>query len=359
MQQLESSLKLGVLCPVYLFWGPETLLLEQAVSRICDLALGDDDQWGREELDGEECDPATVAELANSPSFFGSRRLILVRNVDWFRPKKKKKAASSPAQGEAEAETETEAEAEAEATAVDMGPLLDYFHDPNPDTVLVLIARGEAPRNSRAVKAAQEAGRAVEFVSPKGGAREQWLRGYLHAAGKSPEPEVISYLCLMCGESLAQLKSETDKLILYCQGRSRVTQADAAAIVSSGAQAGVFQLTDQAVARDAAAAVSTLGRLLLQGESAQMLLPLLFAQYRNILLVKDMTGHGFSQTQIAAQAGINPYVVKKSLAAARAYDYKQLLRALDILLAVDIDSKSGKTELTDGLELAIMRICAL
>ena len=344
MQQLESSLKLGMTCPVYLFWGEETLLLEQAVSRIAQLTLAEGDEWNRDILSADDTDPASVAELANSASFFGNKRLVVVRGVDWFKPKKRKAAAAE----EAEAET-----------SADIEPLLDYMKDPNPDTVLILIARGDVSRGSRIYKAAQNAGRAVEFTSPKGGAKEQWLRNYLHAAGKTPEPGVISYMCLMCAEGLSALKSEADKLILYCAGRTRVTQADAEAIVSTGAAAGVFELTDQAVARDPAAAVDTLRRLLRQGEAAQMLLALLAAQYRNILLVKDMAARGFSQPQIASTAGVNPYVVKKCLAAARTYDYRQLIRALDILLAVDIDAKSGKVDMSDGMELASMRICAL
>ncbi|MBR5429354.1 MAG: DNA polymerase III subunit delta [Firmicutes bacterium] len=341
MQQLESSLKLGVTCPVYLFWGEETLLLEQAVNRIAGLTLAEGEDWNRELLNGEDADPAAVADLANAASFFGRKRLVVVRGVNWFRPKKRKNAP------------------EPEEAAVDIEPLLAYLKDPNPDTVLILIAQGDVPRGSRLARAVQAVGRAVEFTSPKGGAREQWLKNYLHAAGKIPEAGVVSYMCLMCAEGLASLKSEADKLILYCDGRSRVTQDDAEAIVSAGAAAGVFQLTDQAVARDPAAAVATLRRLLLQGEAEQMLLSLLYAQYRNILLVKDMTARGFSQPQIASTAGINPFVVKKCQAAARAYDYRRLIRALDILLAVDIDVKSGKVEMKDGLELAIMRICAL
>ena len=348
MQQLESSLKLGMTCPVYLFWGEETLLLEQAVSRIAQLTLPDGDEWNRDLLNGDETDPAAVAQLANSASFFGQKRLVIVRGADWFRAKRKKKAKDEP-----------EPESEEAAEPVDIQPLLDYMQDPNPDTVLILIARGEVARNSRIYKAAQKAGRAVEFVSPKGGARELWLRNYLHAAAKTPEPGVIPYMCLMCAEGLAALKSEADKLILYCDGRSRVTQADAEAIVAATAAAGVFELTDQTVARDPAAAVDTLRRLLRQGESPQKLLGMLAGQYRNILLVKDMAARGFSQPDIASAAALNPFVVKKCLASARAYDYRQLIRALDILLAVDIDVKSGKVEMNDGLELAIMRICAL
>ena len=277
MQQLESSLKLGMTCPVYLFWGEETLLLEQAVNRISQLTLPEDDEWNRDVLNGDETDPASVAQLANSASFFGKRRLVIVRGVDWFRAKRKKKAKDEP-----------EPESEEAAEPVDIQPLLDYMQDPNPDTVLILIAQGEVARNSRICKAAQKAGRAVEFVSPKGGARELWLRNYLHAAAKTPEPGVIPYMCLMCAEGLAALKSEADKLILYCAGRSRVTQADAEAIVAATAAAGVFELTDPTVARDPAAAVDTLRRLLRQGESPQKLLGMLAGQYRNILLVKDM-----------------------------------------------------------------------
>lgn len=340
MQQLESSLKLGITCPVYLFWGEETLLLEQAVSRIAQLTLGEGDQWNRDLLDADEADPAAVAELANSASFFGQKRLVIVRGADWFKPKKRKDAAESE-------------------EAEDIEPLLAYMRDPNPATTLILIARGGVSRNSRIYKAAQTAGRAVEFLSPKGGAREQWLRNYLHAAGFTSEPGVASYMCLMCAGGLASLKSEADKLMLYCDGKSRISQADAETIVADSAAAGVFQLTDQAVARDPAGAVDTLRRLLRQGEAPQLLLSLLAAQYRNILLVKDMSARGFSQPQIASTAGVNPYVVKKCLAAARGYEYRQLIRALDILLAVDIDVKSGKAELSDGMELAILRICAL
>lgn len=351
MQQLESSLKQGLLCPVYLFWGSETMLLEQAVARITELVLPEGaagSDWGRELFRGDGDNVKEVVQAANSPSFFCPRKLILVRGVTWFKPKKRKSGAEPLSGAEEE-----------EAPGVELGPLLDYLRDPNPATVLIMLSEGSVPKNSRVYKAVRDKGRAVEFAPLKGGAREQWLRNYCQAAGKKADPAALSYLCLMSGDSLAALKTEADKLLLYCADRARITLAEAEAIASRGAAAGVFELTDAAATRDAARAVDLLRRLLVQGESPYNLLARLAGQFRNLLLVGDMLSRGFSQGEIASQAGLAPYVVQKSAAQARFYDMPRLSRALNILLSVEMEGKSGRVEVADGLELALMRICTL
>ena len=72
-----------------------------------------------------------------------------------------------------------------------------------------------------------------------------------------------------------------------------------------------------------------------------------------------MRRRGFSQTEIPNQLGLHPYVVKKSLPVARKYDYPSLVKALEMLLAADYDSKSGKRDIEYMLELAVLRICTL
>lgn len=345
MQSLAHSLELGLTCPVYLFYGEETLLLEQALEKLTVLVAPGENAWNKELFRGDETSLQQVLESAESSAFFAEKKLIIVRNVSWFKAKRKKGAGAD------------------ENNADDDKPLQEalfqYLADPNPDTVLVLVAEGSVSASSRIAKAVNKCGRVVEFVSPKGSARDLWLKQYLQAAGKTPEQGVVAYLNLMCGEGLQALKAELDKLILYTTGKTAVTLADAQAITSQSALAGVFELTDFVTAGRAGDAVSCYRRLLRQNEAPQMLLGMLANQYRNMLACKDMAQHGFNAPQIASTLQINPYFAKKCLAQGQRYSMAQLVKVLDIMLSVDIASKTGEGDIKDLLELAILRICML
>jgi len=343
MENLRHSLDLGITCPVYLFYGEETLLLEEAVRRIAGLVLPPEDQWGRESYYGDDVDIKALVLSAQSAGMFAPKKLILVRNVPWFKRKGK-----SPTPAETEDGDNKEL----------LEPLLTYLADPNPDTVLILTA-DKSDKGSRLHKAVVKSGRAVEFTTPQARDKEAWLNAYLNKAGKKAEPGAASYICLMSGEGLSALKTEADKLLLYCGDRDTVALADAEDVVSQGAVAGIFQLTDTAAAQKGGEAVEIYRRLLRQGEAAQFILAMLAAQYRNILGVKDLLERGFTVMEAAGKLGIAPYAARKCSGLCRSYSYRQLMKALEILLNTDIAGKSGGGAVEQLLEVAILRLCAL
>lgn len=341
MKNLRHSLELGITNPVYLFYGEEVLLLEEAVQRIAQITLPRDDQWGRETYYGDEGDLDKLLLSAQSSGMFAPKKLILLRNAPWF--KRKAKAA---------------AEEEKKESPADLEQLLAYVADPNPDTVLIIIAE-KADKGSRLYKAVQKSGRAVEFTTPQGQEKEAWLNAYFRRAGKELAPGVAAYLCQMSAEGLLSLKQEADKLLLYAAGAKTVSQADAEAVVSEGAQAGIFQLTDAAAAQQGQESVAIYRRLLRQGEAPQFILVMLAGQYRNILAIKDMLERGYTQPEIASKLSLAPYTVRKCANLSRRYSLRQLLQALEILLNADIAGKSGAGALEQLLEVAILRLCAL
>ncbi len=345
MENLRHSLELGVTNPVYLFYGEETLLLEEAIRRIAQLTLPLDDQWGRETYYGDEVDLSQLVLSAQSTGMFAAKKLILVRNAPWFK-RKGKNAAPEQENGDKRDQAELE-------------PLLAYLADPNPATVLILTT-DKVDKAGRLYKAAVKGGRAVEFITPQGQAREAWFNAYLRQAGKKAEPGVAAYISLMSGEGLAALKTEADKLLLYVgEDAAAISQADAEAVVSQGAQAGIFQLTDLVAAKKGGEAVAVYRRLLRQGEAPQFILVMLASQYRNILAIKDMQAQGFTQPEIASKLALAPYTVRKCLDLCRCYAQRQLLQALEILLNTDIAGKSGGGAIEQLLEVAILRLCAL
>lgn len=344
MHNLEHSLGLGMLSPVYLLYGEEPLLMEQMAEQICQLAAPSGEEWNKEVYHGADIEPADIVLSAQSGGFMGLRRVIMVRDINWLKRGRKNRSES----GE-----------DAEAASVDLEPLIAYAADPNPDTVLILLVNGTVPSNSRLLKAVNKGGRIAQFPALKGSEKERWLASYLKTAAKVPERGVIPYVALMSGDGLLTAKNEADKLILYTEGRTDITMDDARAIVSSSPIAGVFDLSDNMANKQGEAAVKVFRRLLLQGEAPQKLLAMLGTQYHNTLAVKDMLSRGFSAKEAASRLAMNPYAAQKCAAQARRYTNRQLSKALELLLNADIAQKKGEGELKDLLEVAILRICAM
>ncbi len=345
MQNLEHSLQLKITVPIYLFWGEEDWLIDEYIRKLSLVVSPEQDPWSIEIFHGDDTPPEEILLAAQSGGLFSPKRLLVVRDAPWFRSKGKGAEESQETEGDkGEKDRQTKA-------------FLAYCQDPNPDVVLVLTARN-INRGTKVVKAVAAAGRVVEFTSPKGVEREIWLNNYWKQAGKQAERGVATYVSLMCGEKLGQLKSEADKLLLYCDTSNQIRMQDAEAVVSSTALAGVFQLTDLAANRKGGEAVEVLRRLLQQGEAAQKLLVLLAGQYRNMLCVKDMQKRGYSIGEIPAKLGLHPFVVKKCAAQSNRYTYRELMGALETFLRADIAAKSGEGDMDDLLEIALMGICA-
>ena len=95
MQNLEHSLKLGMTCPIYLFHGDEKLLMEQMINKIAVLVAPDGDSWNKEVYYGDDVSPDDIVDIAQSGGFMGLRRLIIVHDITWLKPKRKKNSTTS------------------------------------------------------------------------------------------------------------------------------------------------------------------------------------------------------------------------------------------------------------------------
>ena len=141
MRNLQHSLQLGMLAPVYLFYGDEPLLMEEMAEQICALASPAGEEWNREVYQASEISPDDIVLSAGSGGFMGMRRVIIVRDITWL---KRGKKAKDNSQSEGDVET---------TSGVDLESLIEYAADPNPDTVLILMVNGAVPSNSRLLKA--------------------------------------------------------------------------------------------------------------------------------------------------------------------------------------------------------------
>jgi DNA polymerase III delta subunit len=90
--------------PVYLVRGDDPVLTGDAVRQLVADLVGDDDPaFAVEDLAGDDYEMAAVIEAAQTPPFFGDRRVVVARAVGRF-------------------------------SAQDVAPLISYLADPLPST---------------------------------------------------------------------------------------------------------------------------------------------------------------------------------------------------------------------------------
>jgi DNA polymerase-3 subunit delta len=339
MRALYDDIKNGRLMPVYLLFGDEAWLMDEAVLALIKAVAPQGGEWGVEILDGGAASPAMAAAAALEGNLFGGARLVLVKNISWL---------------EAAGKTTAKKPEDKDITA----PLLAYLEAPNPDTCLALTVRGSVDKRRKLVQIIQKTGRLIECATPKGVERDNWLNNRFKAAGIKADRRAVAHISVSCA-NLSQMATEADKLILYCADKGEINLEDAQALVAESSLLTVFELTDAAAAKNAAKACACYRRLLRQGEEEQKIFALLAMQFRNMLLTQDLQKCGRKPAEIAKELSLHPYVVEKCAAATRTFSQRQLIKSLEMLLAADISQKSGKGEMEDLLETVILRICAM
>ena len=353
MQQFYEDIHTGQLKPVYMFYGDEAWLMDEALQALGHAVAPPEAGWGLEILDGSSASPAMVAAAALEGSLFGGRRLVVVKNIDWLEGKSPAAASAKSRAREAAAGKKASAEEQDEIAL-----LLSYLAAPNPDTCLALTVRGQVDKRRKLVQVIQKKGRLIECATPKGGERDIWLTNRFRAAGIKADKQAIAHISVSCA-NLSQMAAEADKLILYCGEKGQISFDDALNLVSESSLLTVFELTDAAAAKNAAKALASFRRLLRQGEEGNKIFGLLTAQFRNMLLAQDLQKLGARPADIAKELSLHPYVAEKCATASRAFSQRQLIKVLEMLLAADIAQKSGKGEMEELLETVILRICAM
>lgn len=332
-----NDIKRGVISSVYLFYGPERLLLQEALESLTAyLVPGGTGDFNYEKFDGSGASPAQVVNAANTLPVFAEKRLVVVTNVPWF------------ASGKGGEETSKDPEMEV---------LLSYLDNPSPAACLVLVGGEKVDGKRKAVKAIKKAGQVIEFSSLKGIELNKWIEKRFRYKGKITDRSVVDYLAVAVGNNMSSLEQEIEKAVLFVEPKSTVALADVMQTVSAGSNLTVFNLVDAVSKKDAATAVSQLRELVRNGEVEIKILALLARQMRILLQIHALSKKGLGESRIVSDLELHPFVVKKGLQQSKNFSAQELMDALEILLDTDVKFKTGKGEHLALLERAILKMC--
>ena len=321
---MEEQLK-----SIYLLYGEEEYLIEQAVKKI-------KKEFG-ELIEGinyiriDETNLETVIPNIETPPFGYNKKLIIMRKTQIFKKTLKKYS--------------------------DM--LASYIRenfDVIKDNVVLIIIEDEINKNEL-YKTILELGVVHEFTKLKPNEAMQKIKSICNAYKVNIDNSTLQYFIDTCGLDFQTLINEIRKLIEYAGPNGTITKEQIDLLSIKEFDSIIFDLTDTLGKKDIKSAVEILKGLIYNKEPVQKILITLYNHFKKIYITMLAQE---KDKNIAESLNLKPnqiFLVTKYKNQARYFKKDELKKILQELIELDYKTKQGKIDLEIGLEAILCTYC--
>ena len=308
--------------PVVLITGPEEYLGIRAMDNIRSQVRATSPDVEVSRIDAAAYEAGSLLMLV-SPSLFGESKLIEVEGLESMN----------------------------EAFLADA---LAYLGHLEPDAVLVLRHGGGA-RGKKLLDAIKKGGWPVVDCQPlkKDADKMAFVSAEFKAAGRRIEQDAVLALVNAVGANLSELAAACSQLI--SDAGTTVTSELVDRYYGGRIEATAFKVADAAMAGNGPLALSTLRHALATGADPVPLVAALAAKLRTVARVAGASG---SAAQIAAELGMQPWLVEQAQRDVRRWTPEGLVRSIQATAEADAQVKGLSRDPVFAVENAV-RIIAM
>ncbi|TLM87587.1 DNA polymerase III subunit delta [Pseudarthrobacter sp. NamE5] len=226
---------------------------------------------------------------------------------------------------------------------------LDYLGHPESDVVVVLRHSGGA-RGKKLLDTVKKAGWPVVDCQPlkKDAEKAAFVAAEFKAGGRRIEPEAVQALVNAVGANLSELAAACSQLI--ADAGTTVTTDIVDQYYGGRIEATAFKVADAAMAGNAPLALSTLRHALATGADPVPLVAALAAKLRTVARVAGASG---SSAQIAAELGMQPWLVEQAQREVRRWTPEGLVRSIQATAEADAQVKGLSRDPVYAVEHAV------
>jgi DNA polymerase-3 subunit delta len=314
------------LAPVFLVMGEESFLVEEVARRVRELACaGGVPGFNDDRFTAGEVSASQVVGAARMLPMMGARRLVLVRAVERWEPR------SESASGDA---SDRKKEAPLDV-------LTAYVADPNPSTVLVLIA--QKLHGSRKIVTMAKKGDFIVSCDPVARQRlPDWASRRSRAAGHPMSSSVADHLVDLVGGELGPLAEAVERLGLFVGQGAPITDDAVSRMIAPIRAGSVWTLTDALCDRDLKKALKVLSEIPLRSRGdALPLLGAVTSSVRKLARLDALLRAGEPLATAGQLAGVMPFRLQATRDSLRRLPPGTLERWLTLCARADVDLKGG------------------
>ncbi len=277
-----GPLREEALLPGYLFYGEEECLADEFVDglrRLLSESSGGEFHLTRLDLDEAKW-PAIVDTARTAPFLFEPWRAIVVRVPD------KKGNAAKGADRKAGGDGE-EGRGSRFLSALDQKVLKEYFADPAPRTILVVIRAGRYRKDDAVVRFLSSLPKAVfsatEMKRLYPAALMQRADEKARSLGKTITEGAKQRLFELLGQDLRLMMNEVTKLTVFVGDKKGIEEDDVSRATAGQRSFESYELDDALAAADFAKAAAIVGDLFAESERPEQVVGRLAGFFRNVL----------------------------------------------------------------------------
>jgi len=324
-KDLATALKQGKIESLYLLYGPETQLRDDAARAITDEALRETllREFNESSFSLGGGDVRAAIAAAEQLPMMSARRVVRMTNF-----------------GKLDEANEA--------------MLLSYLERPVASTVMLFIAE-EIDKRKKLIKTLMQLG-AFEFAPLNDAELKTWARSRLKTLGAEADPEILHLIVQLVGQDVRRLNNELGKLAAAAMPSGKITVELVEALVSRSRELMNWELTDQMLLGNRRRALQTLEHLLDDGAPPLMLIGLIASNYRRMALAQWLLSQGAPSREIFRQVPMPPFKQNSFLATLNRTDGRTLARKIGRIAAADLGIKTSKATPRMQVEMLVCEL---
>ena len=330
------EMKAGKFRPVYVLFGKDRYRMTQFIDTLSNMMFAPEEkEMGIVKFDTAETAVEEAVLEAETPSFFGGRKLVLIRDNTVM-----------AAGGKENAKVEHAPER-----------VLAYLEAPIEDTVLVFAVQSDKlDERRKLVKALKDRKSLIAFQEMDMAELRQWLIKRAAEQGRVLDADGAELLITRIGMNTGGLSQELDKLCLHVGKGGKIGANEVSGLTVASLEEDVFALVDATLELQIRRALDLYKQLLTKREEPIKIAALIARQLRIMLQIKELEQHHYSPQQMAGQLGLHPYAVKLAAEKAKKFSPAVLGKLLSALADLDYGMKTGAIDKHLGLELYFLSL---
>ncbi|MBP3502765.1 MAG: DNA polymerase III subunit delta [Clostridia bacterium] len=336
VNQLEKELKDGNLTSIYLLYGKETYLLENAVKKIKKLFGNLVEGLNYIKIDNANLD-SLIPEL-QTPSFGFEKKLIIVKDTDLLKKQAKKKAQFIIDK--------------IEKVASYISENIDDIKEQN---ILVFIE--EDVDKNKLYKELEKVGLVCNFEAEKLPEISKRIKYICNAYSVNIDSSTLNYFIESCGTNMQDLINEIRKLIEYVGKEGTIKKEDIDLLSTKQFESVIFDLTDSLGQKNVSKSLEVLKNLIYSKEPIQKILITLYNHFKKLYIVKLCEKYKKDLSENLKLKPNQMFLVSKYKRQSSYFSENELRNILFQFVKLDEEYKSGIIDLNIGLESVICGYC--
>ena len=219
--------------------------------------------------------------------------------------------------------------------------LINYFNNPNPNTVLIFTTQKPIDSRKKIVKELKSKYKVINAPKMDRKQISEKLTNYVKENDFDIDYQSVNYIVNNCYNNLDIMFNELDKIMLYYNFPCRIKYTDVIAIVGAELDSNNFHFVNAVIDKKLEESLKLLNSLKIYKVDSTILATLLAREYRLMYYVKKMYQKRIDIYEIWQNLSLADWQVNKLYNNGLHYSESELLKNLVDLCNIDMNIKKG------------------